>query len=528
MIEISNKDAQNLALRLIEGSSERGKVDFKRDIALDTPAGKIEFCKDLSAIANSDDERLDGYGLIIIGATSGRLLGGVKAWETGKEDNFSASLTDIAKNYIAPVPLFSFAAFNDPSAGNWGVILIPPSSNQPHLLIRELSGNPAKHEWFVRLNDTTERAGVLDYARVLQGATHRVAKPLEAEMHRLALRVERLEEEGVVPAGLLNALGRSVSNGESDRAIEESSQATSGLLTLLRRELSTPQSRAEELLAEEALQVRAIMLEERPENPQVFATRTGPELLKPIEYMEARTRTFAEAIAVIARQDSTFRYSSAVLEAIDIIAEQPELSGAHWQHAQELRLYPLLLSLYSLAMVCAARDDGRLLRKVLDREFRIERRERVMPLIWAIRASRSAGELFNGAASQRYFEPIAQRLLSVVPLWCAPMMPGKDGKRAFFQAEFAFALEHERLNTAFHGAGMPLPGAFLYGNGGEAAVTSMLNRKSQFLQHLFGKDLEHRLSTFDENIGQLVEPGAFRRGFSQKTADVWSGAEKAG
>jgi hypothetical protein len=525
MIEIPNTDARRLALRLIEGSSERGKVDFKRDLDLGTPAGKIEFCKDLSAIANSDDERLDGYGLIIIGAKPGALLGGVKAWETGKEDNFSASLTDIAKNYIAPVPLFSFAAFNDSKAGNWGIVLIPPSSTQPHLLIKELSGNPAKHEWFVRLNDTTERAGVLDYARVLQGTAHRISKPLEAEIHRLALRLERLEEAGLVPARILGALGRPVSNEESSIVVEDAAQGTSRLLTLLRRELSTPQSRAEDLLAEEALQVRATMLEERPDNPQVFATSTGPELLKPIEYMEAHTRTFAEAIAVIARQDSSFRYSSAVLDAIDIIAEQPELTGVHWQHAQELRLYPLLLSLYSLAVVSAARDDGRLLRKVLDLEYRIERREKAKPLVAAIRASRAASDLFNEAMSQNYYEPIAQRLLSIVPLWCAPMLPGKDGQRAFYQAEFAFALEHERLNTAFHGAGMPLPGAFLYGNGGEAAVMSMLNRKSQFLQHLFGKELERRLEVFDENVGQVVQPGAFRSGFSRKTADVWAGGD---
>jgi hypothetical protein len=88
MNEIPNRDPRHLALRLVEGNSERGKVDFKRDLDLDTAAGKMEFCKDLSAIANSDDDRLDGYGLIIIGAKPGTLLGGVKAWTAGREDNW--------------------------------------------------------------------------------------------------------------------------------------------------------------------------------------------------------------------------------------------------------------------------------------------------------------------------------------------------------------------------------------------------------------------------------------------------------
>ncbi|HKO49971.1 MAG TPA: ATP-binding protein [Polyangiaceae bacterium] len=524
MAEQIDADLRSLVGRLIEGRAERGKVDFKRDLALSTAAEKIEFCKDLSAIANTDDDRLDGHGFIVIGAEPGVLRGGVTAWESGKADNFSASLTDLVKGYVAPVPVFSFVGFDEPGIGKWGVIVIPPSSAQPHIIIKEYSGNPAKHEWFVRLNDTTERAGALDYARVIQRATHRATRPLETELQRLALRLERLEDSGLSSAQLLKALGTATRTLEHEPATSES-QRVASLPMLIRQELATPTSRAEDMLAEGALQVRALMIEERPENPQMFPKDDAANLLKPIEYMEAQTRNFAEAIAAITRYDSSLRFSSAVAEAFDVIAEQPELAGQHWQHAEDLRLYPLVLSLFSLAVVSAARNDGTLLRKVLDREFRIERQERQVPLIWSLRAARGAREFFNGAMQQRYFEPIAQRLSTVVPSWCAPLIPGRDAERAFYQAEFALGLEHMRLTTMFHGPGMPLAGAYLYANRGEGAVMSMLTRRSPFLLHLFGEQVEDRLGRFDANVGQIISRESFGRGFSRKTLAAWSGAK---
>jgi hypothetical protein len=73
----------------------------------------------------------------------------------------------VGSDYLAPVPMFSFVAFHDQGSGQWAVIVIPPSTEQPHIFIKEFSGNPGKHEWFVPINDTTERAGAADYARVL-------------------------------------------------------------------------------------------------------------------------------------------------------------------------------------------------------------------------------------------------------------------------------------------------------------------------------------------------------------------------
>ena len=102
------ENIRETALRLIQGSAERGKVDFKSQLSPENAKDHVEFCKDLSAIANTDDSRLDGYGFIIYGAAQGELLGKVKAWEPGKKDNFSARLTDIAKKYWPRFPRSSF------------------------------------------------------------------------------------------------------------------------------------------------------------------------------------------------------------------------------------------------------------------------------------------------------------------------------------------------------------------------------------------------------------------------------------
>jgi hypothetical protein len=527
---INPERVRTIALSLVEGKVEHGKVDFKRAFAVTTAEEKSEFCKDLSAIANTDDDRLEGYGFIVLGAEPGNLVGGIGAWASGKLDNFSAALTTIAKGYLAPLPIFSLMAFEDQDVGHWGVIVIPPSSNQPHIFIREHAGNPSKHEWFVRLNDTTEKAGALDYARVLQKAIHRSTRPLEAEVQRLALKLELAEDARVSSASFLAALGN-LKSKDAQQDLGDARGRLQELPALLRRELSTQESRAEDLLAEEALGVRALMLDARPENPTRSNSNDPAEPLRAIDYMEGQTRRFAEAIATIARYDSGLRYSAAVADAFDIIAEQPQIVSPFWDNAEDMRLYPLVLAIYALAVVAAARQDGRLLRRVLDCECRLWRNDEVVPLIWAVHTNRNAFGIFNWAMRAVQFQPIAQRMLTIIPAWCAPLIPGKDAERCFYQAEFALALEHMRLDTPLDGRGTPLAGAYLYAAKGEAAVLGMLRRGSPLLEALFGDKVEALLMEFDRNITRVVHRDAYQRNFSKKkVASAWRrrGTEEEG
>lgn len=134
---MSPKDLEDLARRLIEQGPEGHKVDFKVALNLSGNAEKAEFAKDVSSIANTDDEvHLDDFGYLIVGAKRNQLLGGV-AELAGNTDKLQADLTDVLKNFLLPVPSFSVVAFNDPTLGPWGVLVVQPSVRQPHIFIRD-------------------------------------------------------------------------------------------------------------------------------------------------------------------------------------------------------------------------------------------------------------------------------------------------------------------------------------------------------------------------------------------------------
>ncbi|HEY0464305.1 MAG TPA: hypothetical protein VGC79_08860 [Polyangiaceae bacterium] len=223
----------------------------------------------------------------------------------------------------------------------------------------------------------------------------------------------------------------------------------------------TPLHQVEDALVGDALRVRQVMLEDRPENPQAFNSSDSKELLGPLLYMEEQTRPFVEAVAAILRYDESGALNGAIRRAFGVIAEEPTLSGRHWEHAQRLRLYPLVLALFSLAYASVGRNDGRLLRRVLDLPIRIEDSRESVPLIWCVRAISSAGSLFNGAMGQRHYEPVAERISQIVPACCADSVPGRRGQDVFLYSECALALEHTRLQT-FHGVGIPSGGTFAY------------------------------------------------------------------
>lgn len=178
----SPQELEALLRKLITQGAEGPKVDFKKTITLGDKPAQAELAKDISSIANTDDEaHLDDFGYVIIGAVRGTLVGGVSEL-SGDIDKLQAQITDVIKGFVAPVPQFSLSAFDDDTLGRWGVIVIPPSARQPHLLVRDGAGDVVKHEWWVRVNDTKERAGPHDYARILAKATRREVRPLELEV----------------------------------------------------------------------------------------------------------------------------------------------------------------------------------------------------------------------------------------------------------------------------------------------------------------------------------------------------------
>jgi hypothetical protein len=192
--ELTREELEALARRLVERGPEGCKIDFKRSLDVTTGNGKAEFAKDVSSLANTDDEQHhDDWGIIVLGAERGQIVGGVADFAEDKIDGHQAHLSNVLSVLLAPVPRFLCVGFLDQAKGPWGLILIPPSVGQPHIFSRD-TPDTKKHEWLVRVNDTTERAGALDYVRVQSKAVSRAVRPLEREIQRLNLQVEGLEQ----------------------------------------------------------------------------------------------------------------------------------------------------------------------------------------------------------------------------------------------------------------------------------------------------------------------------------------------
>lgn len=513
--------------RSLIARGEGPKVDLKQQLNISEVKEKVEFCKDLSSIANSEDAapHLRGYGFIIVGVDkTGTVVGGVESLGPSRRDGTSASLTQIAGTYLAPVPRFDLVTFEDVERGPWGVIVIHPSISPPHIFIRELSGDPSKNEWFVRVNDVTQRAGIGDYARILQGAATRATRPLAAELKQLGLKLDRLVDSGNLGSlSLLQALqGAGRAQPEHEEAPTAGGQVVvPSLAATIRRTLGNRLTVLGDQLVEEALKLRAVMDDERPENPQTFpAQRDVHNLLKPIEYMERESRPFVEAVASVVRYDKKGELFEAVREAFQILAVEPSITGIHWRYAAALRCYPVALSLYGISFVSAGMEDGRLLRSVLDLPFEREGGDQA-PMIELLRFTRAAGDLFREALQKRFYEPVAERCFQVLPTWLGKLVPAKPSERVFYQAELGLALEYTRYLAPFNGKATPLGGGYLYAYSARSSVERMLRSHSKYLVDLFEDEVEMRLAAFDENVQYVIGPGAFE-GFTGGAQAAWA------
>jgi hypothetical protein len=289
---LSPEKLQELACRLVRARTEGTKVDFKEQLRLASTADKAEFAKDLSAIANSESADLDDYGYIVIGARRGEFVDGPPPWGDSTPDNFSATLTNVASEYLAPVPLFRFLDLLHPETGRpFGLIVIPPSGAQPHVCIREVSGNPAKHDWFVRLNDTTTRASALDYARIFSKAINRETRPLHRQLQELGARLKVLEESSVFGIATGIAATAVFREGVEPPVTEGVGQHAQNPADQIRSILDSPEQRVEDVLVSQALHLTRVMTEESDGNPWNLASDRAAAL-RTIEYLEEATRPF--------------------------------------------------------------------------------------------------------------------------------------------------------------------------------------------------------------------------------------------
>jgi len=511
----SREDVEVLLRRLITQGAEGPKVDFKTTWSVADKAAQAELAKDVSSIANTDDEiHLQDFGYIILGAQRGKIIGGISEL-SADPDKLQAQLTDVIKNFVGPVPLFSIVAFEDPSVGRWGAVVIPPSGSQPHLLVRDGANGVVKHEWWVRVNDTSERAGPHDWARVMAKRLRREVRPLEVEVQRLALLVEQR------PAFEVGALAEMLRNTRVENA-----QRPADLATSVRQLLVRGNAVVEDMLIAEALRIERVMAEDTAVNPISFMHVDADGYRAILEHLEEQTFPMIDALAAIARYDREGLLTDAACRAFQLIAKEPEPMGTHYTNIAQFRLYPLVLCLYAVVVVAANEQRGQLLNGIFNLKLRT--RSEASPIIVALRRIRSGATAFQQVIGAEYFEPIAMRVRDVLMPRLSGVLVGTPSREAFAIAEFVLALAYLKVSPTIHHESVPWPGLYVYESEAVEVITRFLQGRPNWVGvALEITDLAKLLADFDASARRLVNPRAWGDGFTRGAIAAYDGSKNA-
>lgn len=189
----------------IDQEVEGPKLDFKRELNLKSEE-LANFLKDVCAIANTDDpDHFDNAGCLIVGVERNGTFHPLAA--SFNSDKESASINELLSKYVAPSLNVKVAGPFQHARGQYAVVYIPPSHDQPHMIIKE-TGSARPGDWWVRSGDVNVKAGPEHYARVLRKGVERTMAPLRDELSRahhlitnLEQRLERLQTSQVRTTG---------------------------------------------------------------------------------------------------------------------------------------------------------------------------------------------------------------------------------------------------------------------------------------------------------------------------------------
>lgn len=511
----SREELEALLRRVITQGPEGSKLDFKRTIDLDSNSARAELAKDVASIANTDDpQRFNDVGYIVLGAERGRIVGCPVL--SSDSDKLQARMTDLLKNYLSPLPHFSLAVYSDPVAGAWGAIVIPPSMQQPHVHARDGGTAFARHDWFVRVNDTTDRAGSQDYTRLLEKAVRRQVQPLEAQMQRLAHQVAQRDAGSI--ESLLAAVGGHVAAQLSKPNDQAIAIGGGDISSRIRGRLVRGDRAIEDALEAEAMRLWAVVTERSDINPWSFGDRSPMERRKTLVYLEEASAPLAMALATIARFDRSGRYTGSACRALSIIARQPSPSGAYSDEMVALRLYPLALCLYAVVTISTVEQRADLIKSVLALE--LEDGDCSEPIVFTLRRVRAAHELFNTTLEGRWCEPIPLRVRDEFIPRLSSLLTRTTGSDAFRLAEFVLALASLRDSVLRSTEGYPMRGLYLYEHEARRALGRFLSRRPDWISDALGAPLTKLLTAFDANAYKVVNPSGSPDGFVR-------GAQKA-
>lgn len=478
-----------LLARAIDEGVEGPKIDFKREI---TTKGDAlgELLIDLCSIANTDDpEHYDDAGYLIIGFERD---GTHHSLPTDFDpDKLSANLHNTLSKHVSPPVNFTVAGPFQHPKGEFAVIRIPPSLDQPHLVIRE-SGVAKTGMWWVRRGDTKELAGPQDYVRVLRKAVARETAPLrervtstQALLENLEARLERLQASAIERSG-----GSVADAPDLDVAAK------------IRARYGTEDTALRQALHRELLQFLGAFEALFPDREVEQVARDPERWRMLVEQLEQITRPLGEALgAAILHAEGEL--DDAVAASLGVVAERTltfPSYGSLTDSIRYLRTYPHALLLFAVYAASLGARRTAWLRDLASTPITAFH-DKSHILDWT-RSLVQINERFGQAFGLRSCAPAYQRMQDVVTEpggWLTGGDPFTDTTELGLEVELLQSLS--LLDTAESWAlSTPIPNTLVYHRGADDMIASFLTRDAELLQQALTRDLGEQMKRYVDEV----------------------------
>jgi hypothetical protein len=534
----NNGELESQLREVIDHGTETSKIDYKLEIIMNSPEQKSELLKDISAIANTYDDKFNDYGFIVYGVKPKEIVG-IKQTEIDT-DKFQSSIEQLLKSNISPTPKIYVIGFRADEKNQWGVIVISPDNNKPHMFCKDFnctdkSKSRKKGEWFVRRGSTTDVGLPEDLVIIMQRQTDLLLDPLRESIRTLQTRVAKTEDQ--YNSALFKLVERAVSAlpAVAERNVEEKEKIDADigevldmdLPARLKQKLRTPKDALAEDLIAEAKKIRDFIDGADTGLPWAPQLNNADENKKIINDLEDKIKDLQLSIATVILNDSKGTYTEALLRAIKLLAKSSDVpSGTAFNRIGEaIRYYPLGTILYTIFICGAAANRGDILKKVLDIPLKHQRRSATSHITDIFFYWWDAKALFNHAYSQRWCEPISQRIRQLLSDHISEMITDFTEPEYFFRGEFVLALANieKCINEGKDAENrMPLPGLYLYMHEASEPISDFVLEHLDWFDKLYNNPLSEILEAFDSNSHKMANQNSFADGIrGLKTAELY-------
>lgn len=538
----NNDELKLLLENVIAHGIETSKIDFKTEVETSTQEQKAELLKDISAIANTyDNNNYRDHGFLVYGVKS-KTITGISQTETDT-DKFQNTIEQLLKTYISPMPQIYVIGFETIDNKKWGVIVIPPRNNKPHMFFKDLfcssdrTRSRKKGEWFVRNGATTDPGLPENLAIINQQQIELSLEPLRESVRSLQSRVVKTEEQyNSALFKLIEHALLSLPENNTEKRVKEKEEIKSNieealgvdLPTRFKQKLSTPQDALIKDIIAEAKSIQDFLEGTSTGIPWTPQLNNPIENKKAIEDMEEKVKSLQISIATIVLNDNKNLYTDALLRVIKIMAKVTEVpAGTTFNRfGENIRYYPLGIILYTIFICGTVSKRVDLLKKVLQVPLKYKTKNVTSSITNLLFYWNTAQPIFNDAMSSRFCAPIAQRVRQLISNNIGEMLSEYSEPEYFFRGEFTLALTHidtdignkEGKNDRF-----PIHGLYLYMHEANNPITEIITNHSDFLDKLYKHPLNEILEAFDTNAHKLANSGCITIGVHDiNTSKIYS------